>query len=1006
MKRFNILDPNCPFLGAHLLEASAGTGKTFTIEHVVVRLVLENIPITEILAVTFTKASTRELKERIFGNLQKALLILENNGPYQGFDYLQNIDNIQKAKILLFNAMSEFDESQIFTIHGFCYRMLKEFSFEANILLSIQDPDHPVKDRQKLQILFEQFWTSGIDNILCPEQIKILFSKHEDYQSLCNFIAKSNHKNLENTYEECFRDFQKQLLENPYKIPSFEDLLQEFSAISINYKSVKGDFLAQLQAMYNAINGHDVEKQFRQLILHQGTIFDFLSPENKKVKIKEVKNCNFLSFFSFLSEKIKPLIESAVDRKQIEKNLSASFKVWLENQKFLKQLSDPDEILLQMRKSLDCSFVESIQQKYKAIIVDEFQDTDPIQFDIFYECFIKDKKYLALYLVGDPKQSIYRFRNADVYTFLKAKQILGDENVYHLDTNFRSTKELVNSLNVLFSRNWLSLPKIGSSLQYLPVLSGSKDSLQMKDGKKSLHWMIGSKESSFDETFLPYAAQEILQLNLESLSQVAILVKDRYEANFAQKFLLAQGIACVCKSHEPIAENFWFQSLKELLYAVFYPHEEEYRLIYEKGPFCKNFSLVFLHDILVNGGLSSLFSKIFDQRDLHSELKLIIQEILDFETREGFSILGCVKFLQDLEKCTPEDGFSLKDFEQNNAVQIMTLHISKGLEFDFVFALALASKAPKNADEDDEIMAEKLRQLYVAMTRAKKRLYVPWIDGSNSTSAIDLFAKQVSLQEGCFKSYLEKLTEKHCISTESVVTPFVVSLKGSFEPSKVEKAFFKKAPYFPPLNIESFSSLAKTKEKHAPIELDPQDLPKGKETGVLIHEILEKIFSTDFAWKDAEKISDIIVKSVKQTPYEPFVDKIIFLLNQALNLTLSSPYHSFSLKEIERGNVVTEFEFLYEESDRFMTGFIDLVFVIDKHVYIVDWKTNVLKDASEEAMMEAMQSHDYLLQASIYQQAMARYFGSEYVFAGVFYFFLRTGTYQYLNALEGMKNDK
>ena len=63
----------------------------------------------------------------------------------------------------------------------------------------------------------------------------------------------------------------------------------------------------------------------------------------------------------------------------------------------------------------------------------------------------------------------------------------------------------------------------------------------------------------------------------------------------------------------------------------------------------------------------------------------------------------------------------------------------------------------------------------------------------------------------------------------------------------------------------------------------------------------------------------------------------------------------------------------------------------------MDWKTNVLKDNSEESVKEAMLSHDYLLQASIYEQAMARYFGSEYVFAGVFYFFLRTGKYQYLN---------
>jgi len=111
MKRFDVLDPATPILGHHLLEASAGTGKTFAIEHITARLIEEhNFDLDEILVVTFTRAATRELKARIQNTLK-------NKPPSL---------NIQKALALI-------DQAQIFTIHGFCHRMLTEFAFEAGL---------------------------------------------------------------------------------------------------------------------------------------------------------------------------------------------------------------------------------------------------------------------------------------------------------------------------------------------------------------------------------------------------------------------------------------------------------------------------------------------------------------------------------------------------------------------------------------------------------------------------------------------------------------------------------------------------------------------------------------------------------------------------------------------------------------------------------------------------------------------------------------------------------
>ena len=129
MQKFDCLSIDCPLLGAHILEASAGTGKTFSIEHVFVRLLLEKkgIELEEILAVTFTRAAARELKGRIRNNIEKAISFLQNG--LSPWDYLKAVDHPERAIRILLDAQAVFDRCQIFTIHGFCYRMLKEFAF-------------------------------------------------------------------------------------------------------------------------------------------------------------------------------------------------------------------------------------------------------------------------------------------------------------------------------------------------------------------------------------------------------------------------------------------------------------------------------------------------------------------------------------------------------------------------------------------------------------------------------------------------------------------------------------------------------------------------------------------------------------------------------------------------------------------------------------------------------------------------------------------------------------
>ena len=138
---FNVLAKETEVKGRCLLEASAGTGKTFAIEHIATRLLLEDeeISLSQILLVTFTRASTRELKMRFHKNLEDVLRFLKEGK--NEFPYLENITNFDKAIEKIESALRTFDEAGIYTIHAFCHRNLMENAFECGENLLLNSPD-------------------------------------------------------------------------------------------------------------------------------------------------------------------------------------------------------------------------------------------------------------------------------------------------------------------------------------------------------------------------------------------------------------------------------------------------------------------------------------------------------------------------------------------------------------------------------------------------------------------------------------------------------------------------------------------------------------------------------------------------------------------------------------------------------------------------------------------------------------------------------------------------
>jgi len=932
MQRFDCLAEETEIFGPHFLEASAGTGKTFAIEQVVARLLLSGEMVLEqILVVTFTKAATRELKLRIHSNLER----------------LGDSRAIQEALAL-------FDQCQIFTIHGFCARMLAEFGLEANIM--------PASDSSGAQLdagMYD-FLESGLTaDLLHPAQLNLLLRWAGSMEELVHLL-KTKISQEAIPFRERQAAFRK-----AWEQIAPKNLHEDWQAIQGNYKKVKGDLEGQIEALATG--------DFAKLIEEKGSIFQFLASDNKKVRAKDPLFLHNPTFFDRSREILWPHVQSAIDPKQILNTVLSSWKpierkILLETGGF-----SHDELLYAMQRAVAIeSFRSKIQQKYRAVLIDEFQDTDPVQWDIFAKLFLTPQ-CKALYMIGDPKQSIYRFRSADLYTYLRAKDAIDPDRHFHLDTNFRSSKELISALNHLFDRPWLHLPREKTTLPYIPVRAGREIQTSFQDGKGAVHCVLLPKDDLY-----AYVASELMSLPKTGWRDFAVLVKDRYEAAEMERVLTSVGIPSRSQSHERLSDTLAFEAVWELLQAVASPNDlglarrvlagplgglsaEEVKAV-EGAPFQP------YRTILEEKGLAYFFQAFFKEGPT-PDVSQVLEALFDWEMKMGFSFQGVFRFFQTLVQQDPDEAVLYRKEEGEDEVQIMTVHKSKGLEFEVVFALGLASKTPAG---DEEVEAEKLRQLYVAMTRAKQRLYVPMPlnakDVPGKTDApIELFCKSLSA-DGKWKEELERIGSIASLTIEEVKGPIPLRSAPLLEEAPAAEEILPLPP-FQPSYLLSFTALAKNSDVE-PLEPLPEgDVPRGAETGVLIHRIFERLFSETALWKLPAAVTRIVKEELAGHALAFWETKIEQMIQASLDLKLS---FGFCLRDLDAKAVRAEVEFLFEANPHFLKGFIDLVFRHDGQYYFIDWKTNWLTNYESETLREAMMGHRYDLQASIYAEALRK----------------------------------
>ncbi|MBL1267921.1 MAG: exodeoxyribonuclease V subunit beta [Halomonas sp.] len=468
-----------PLHGSRLIEASAGTGKTFTIALLYVRLVLGGHsvdddtafirPLTppEILVVTFTNAATQELRERIRNRLVEAAEVFRAEDVEGGADplLLQLRDQYAPAtwpacSRRLALAAEWMDEAAVSTIHSWCYRMLREHAFDSGSLFSLNLEND---QRELEQEVVRDYWRSfyyPLDSDALGIVTRYWKSPDDLHAPLQRLLPESEalgsakpepSKTLATTQAE--RAAQLSELKAPWAawldelVPALEDAAKRkaFKGQSFNAKS-RANWLGALREWCDT----DADRPALT-----DAAWKRMTPDGMADIWKEgAPPCP--QAWEALAQLPAALNALPEPRNDLLIHAVQWCRARLEREKERRAEMGPNDLLTHLDRALKGPNKEAlaaqIQRQFPVALIDEFQDTDPIQYRIFNAVYdvATPRRDSAILLIGDPKQAIYAFRGADIFTYLQARHDTDGRHVT-LGTNFRSSRAMVAAVNHCFS---------------------------------------------------------------------------------------------------------------------------------------------------------------------------------------------------------------------------------------------------------------------------------------------------------------------------------------------------------------------------------------------------------------------------------------------------------------------------------------------------------------------------------------------------------------------------
>ncbi len=482
---------NLPLFGRQWIEASAGTGKTFTLSLLVLRLLLEReIPLPNILAVTFTKAATQELKIKIRAQIKLAQELLNQEmladisrlaaGKQATAALLQTLLPVKSQKQLLQlldMALQDCDRASIFTIHGFCARVLGDYALSAGQVL------------QAPTLLTN---TAALNTKIAFDLWRELSGDQDSMRALLRLWP-----NPDLLARQCDSLLQAEYLlpELPMLVPDEIDMsilnAQLRSAVETHLDEAKSLIAETLQSgiLHKAhMSQSIVDTAFAKLEnwYSLGDIRTFEDPDfhrlsaayiaGKVAKAKQALTPQSplfeaieLWYQGFEQEQSREVARDIQCLHFVRDRLRTRRETTLQK---LQQYSY-DDLITQVVRGLESEsgpeLCQALRKEYPVALVDEFQDTDSQQWKIFSTLYPENLATLALYLIGDPKQAIYGFRGGDVHAYLAAK--CESRQHWNLPDNFRTRPGLLSAVESLFAQGGANAFR-EQDIQFYPVQSG------------------------------------------------------------------------------------------------------------------------------------------------------------------------------------------------------------------------------------------------------------------------------------------------------------------------------------------------------------------------------------------------------------------------------------------------------------------------------------------------------------------------------------------------------
>jgi exodeoxyribonuclease V beta subunit len=1047
MKELDLL--NTVLEGTSLIEASAGTGKTYAITGLVLRLILEcDVPIHQILVVTFTEAATSELKDRIRRRIREAVDVfsgVETDDAFLMGLLDRNGDPASALRKLDF-ALTDFDQASIFTIHGFCLRTLQEHAFASGILFDAE----LVTDQESLvREIVQDFWRShfyAASPLFCeyarstgmsPEYLHSLVSKNifNPYLKVIPNLDMPDCTELEARY---LLEFESASHCWSREREAVTTLLLESPALKRNmYGPASIPGWAREMDLYLA---------GECLSCNPGGRFEKFTRSGLERALKKNQPAPAHPFFELcenLRQAVEQLREAYGERVLgLEVEFIRTLREQLEKRKLGKNILFFDDLLVRLERALaepnGVHLADLVRERFKAALIDEFQDTDSIQYSIFRRIFGEDSS--PLFLIGDPKQAIYGFRGADIFSYMEASR--RTTRRFTLSENWRSEPNLISGVNTVFSQ--ADRPFIYEEIGFHPArpATAKQHAFLEVDGRQPAPLQVWFLKASEISNGKPIAKDKAAPLIVEAVAaeisrlldlgrakraliggravregDIAVLVRENREALEIRKSLAALSIHGVLYSTENLFDTQEALEVERLLTAIANPAQERLlraalttdllgvsgeeigRLMEDEiGWEAWLVELSSYHETWSKFGFLRMFRRLLSEREVLPRLMMLengerrctnvlhLSEVLhQSATENGFNISGLLKWLAGRrDEHTPRiEQHQLRLESDENAVKIVTIHKSKGLEYPIVFCpfpwrgsnpgkgpivfhdesdamrLTLDLGSPEleghKALAGKEQLAENLRLLYVAMTRAKNRCTLVWgpFNGAGTSAPAYLFHPGLSMG---WDGRLDVLEERFKgVSDDSMwadledlrtrgggavvriremplgkgrVQPpvetrvdqldcrrFTANIDRSWGISSFSSLIFKQ-PHRAELADHDEATLPETAVEAAPVRAAAQDrelsmfsFPKGTASGILLHQIFEEL---DFTETDPRGFREVVLKALGMQGFDlVWAEPLCEMIRKVLTTNLPSEFGTFSLSRISADKRLTELEFYF-----------------------------------------------------------------------------------------------